>query len=340
MTGSTDSVVVGVLEKSATGGELASSRAADLQHLANRLILRAGSLTDHELGWRLAVRAISMISPIFPAETTYIHRFESGAAFSAPLGDGYYAGLQVPDGTYEEEMIRALDLLASDNRIFFVDGGSNRGFFPSYLSTKLAGGIAFEAADRMANWIEVNLALNAQCPVNLRRNALWSNSGELLSFSTHDRLHPGGGISSVSHAVEKSSESTEWTVNEVETLTIDDALAHSADWQSLSEESDVLLVIKLDVEGAELEALKGSQSALAHERTILLYEQHSSDYNDAVYEYVASHGMMQFMMLADGLQEVRSFDDVRPFLDSKESLGFNILACNSSLAGLPLFAAS
>lgn len=326
-----NNVRVGILSGTANAPEIVDNRIATAQHKLNCALMKIGRLPNNELGRRLSVRAISEIAKIFPEETAFLHRFNSGSTFCAPLGDGYYSSLQTPNGVYEAEVTWFIDKVLEDFRVVFVDGGSNRGFFPSYLADRVESCVAIEAAERMGDWVERNLAMN-RLPNSSRlaRNALWSESGEELDFSSHPRLHPGGGISAVAHAVKKAGEKTTWETATVVSISVDEAVNNLTSWPEIEQSDNAILIVKLDVEGAELQALDGATDSLAHERTLIVYEQHSSDYDDGVFHRLAELGKRQFMITPGELVPLQTFSDVTKFLDTRKSLGFNVLACDLS----------
>ena len=125
-----------------------------------------------------------------------------------------------------------------------IDGGGCWGDTALYLSHKVGptGRVhCFEFSPDNLPTLESNLALNPTLrqTIHLERNALWSSSGESLSFN------PAGPGTRVGNSGGSFS---------VQTLNIDDLAAR--------EKLSRVDFIKMDIEGAELNALKGAEKTI------------------------------------------------------------------------------
>ena len=131
-----------------------------------------------------------------------------------------------------------------------IDGGGCWGDTALYLAHKVGprGRVhCFEFSPDNLPTLEANLALNPSLAERIRieRHALWSKSGEHLSFNPAGpgtRVGSGGGGGTY----------------QVSTLTIDDLAAR--------EKLPRVDFIKMDIEGAELDALRGAERTLRTHR--------------------------------------------------------------------------
>lgn len=138
------------------------------------------------------------------------------------------------------------------------DVGSNAGGLALMMS-RLVGPrgivLAFEASPRIVDKTHYNL-VNAGCHnVTLFHKAVWRRSGELVNMAPGDHLNDhvqegsGGGMT-------------------VRTIALDD-LASAGDFRPS--------FIKMDIEGAEFDALQGMKRLLAEVRPVLVLEQSPED---------------------------------------------------------------
>jgi len=87
------------------------------------------------------------------------------------------------------------------------------------------------------------------------------------------------------------------------------------------------IILKLDVEGYELPALKGARRVLQG-RALAIYEEHGSRRSCEPTQMLLADGFDVFFMEADSLVPVRSVADVAARM-SNEHRGYNLLATRS-----------
>jgi len=126
------------------------------------------------------------------------------------------------------------------NRVF-ADIGANLGSWTHPFAMRYWRVLAFEAYSR--NFEALSKKFAGSNYVELVRKAVWDESGKSVDFF-YDETRPG--IGSIRNNSEHFREETRETV---ETITIADALG---------EDLEKLELIKTDVEGAELQTLKGA----------------------------------------------------------------------------------
>lgn len=151
---------------------------------------------------------------------------------------------------YSPEESRVLESILAPGDVF-VDIGAHAGYF-SVLASSLVGEggnvLAFEPAPSMQELFRENLALNKLSNVRLFPYAASNESGQTTLFlaGTH------AGASSL-----RSLESATTEEIKVETVLVDQCLE--------PEIRDRVKLVKLDIEGAELLALKGMRNLLERE---------------------------------------------------------------------------
>ncbi|MHB8468720.1 MAG: FkbM family methyltransferase [Gaiellaceae bacterium] len=149
------------------------------------------------------------------------------------------------------ELIREL-LSAGDT---FVDGGANIGLFTLVAAEAVGAAgrvIACEPSPETAEMLRSNVSLNGFVWVSVHEAALAERPGREAFWS----FEPGAGLSSFApEAVEGAQR------REVDVTTLDELVAGAP-----------VRLVKLDLEGAELRALRGARRTLAHVRPDLLLE--------------------------------------------------------------------
>jgi FkbM family methyltransferase len=135
----------------------------------------------------------------------------------------------------------------------FVDAGAHVGTFTVLGGTLVGPGgrvIAFEANTSNVEWLEQNLSMNYLNNVELRQAAAWSHATE-VEFQAPARHTGIGWVGSEDDGVRVDSEFSTISIT-----------AQPLD----SLEVDRIDVLKLDVEGGELEVLTGAQRLLEERR--------------------------------------------------------------------------
>ncbi len=156
-------------------------------------------------------------------------------------------------GLYESEKVEAFRCFLSPGDSV-VDAGVNKGYF-SLLAARLVGPagtvFAFEPHPENCKWFLKSVAANGYRHVNLVRAALGATNGVTELYL---------GEKSGWHSLKQNSENQP-SLN-VNILQLDDALARMGNPR--------IKLIKIDVEGAELEVLRGALSTLANTSPLVL----------------------------------------------------------------------
>lgn len=162
-------------------------------------------------------------------------------------------------GTYEQDLQRAIQDWVEPGYVIY-DLGANIGYV-SLLFARVTGSdgqvFAFEPLPANQERLQKNLALNNDLKVTLIPNAISDKNG-----STTFMVHSSGGMGKLKDAAGRE----QGFANEisVQTIALDDfASTHPAPH-----------LVKIDIEGGEVLALRGMQSLLKNERPILFLELH------------------------------------------------------------------
>jgi FkbM family methyltransferase len=155
-------------------------------------------------------------------------------------------------------MLALHEVLSSD--AVCIDGGANIGVLTLALALYAPRGrvIAFEPSQRCLPYLRYNLELNTVVNAHVEPLGLWSHPGTLMLNG--DPRHPGGAY------VGKADPTT---VPEQIHVTSIDSWANEAGLTRLD-------LLKLDIEGAELQALEGASRTIASLRPSVLCEVNAS----------------------------------------------------------------
>jgi FkbM family methyltransferase len=165
-------------------------------------------------------------------------------------------------GTTEPAVQAALLALVQPGMVVY-DIGANVGFFTVILA-RLVGPtgrvVAFEPLVRNVDWLHHNMRVNGFDQVEVRSAAVGATSG-ITSFLTSTE-NTWGSLASSGKSVASPA-----GVVDVSVIALDDLAATDAPRPHL---------LKIDIEGGEVDALRGAAAFLERERPILLVELHST----------------------------------------------------------------
>lgn len=161
-------------------------------------------------------------------------------------------------GTWDEQGIKFLKNHLKSGDVFF-DIGANIGCY-SLVASKLVGSEgkvhSFEPVSEVYNRLLFNIELNQLKNITVNRKAVFETS-ETLEFFVSSKENKG--MSSIFHHDTESGE-----IQKVEAITIDEYI----------EKTDIQRIdmIKIDIEGAELFALKGMKTTLRKFKPVIIME--------------------------------------------------------------------
>jgi FkbM family methyltransferase len=212
----------------------------------------------HQFRWPILRRLVNKTAaPLRSGQRTIAHGVGAGLQFNAGGGNpGYVLGTTEPD------LQQRLSELLRPGAVFY-DVGANVGFF-SAIAARLVGRegrlVAIEPSPPTAERLRRNMELNGFDHVTVVEAAASARPGR-AAFSVQP-LHRSAG--SRLSAISRPPHASETTV---ETVTID---------QLIDDGMPPPDVIKLDIEGAEVDALAGMVTTLRRARPTVLCETHGT----------------------------------------------------------------
>ncbi|WP_122520233.1 MULTISPECIES: FkbM family methyltransferase [Pannonibacter] len=219
-----------------------------------------------DLGFSHAAR---LIRCLLPSRRKVAVRFTQDMTFCFPYGDGYWGLLLDPRDTYEEE-VEALLLAVKDCEYAFIDCGANYGYWSLKVTSERFGrhkAAAIELDPASFALLEANVAANGGRVTCLNR-AVAGRDDDVLRF--YGAKHEARSVVPQAGVEPKG---------EVLSVTLD----RLVDDGHIPQEGP--LVLKLDVEGIEIEALRGGVALLMRD-VLVIYEEHGSDRSHAVSRYL------------------------------------------------------
>jgi FkbM family methyltransferase len=253
------------------------------------------------------------------------HRVADDTEIPVPVGDIYWNTLLEQE--YEPDVAAALRRnLAPD--VHFVDCGANIGYWSMTVRHHCASVVAVEASPRTYRRLQDNAALNGALDgadgdrVTLLNRAVWRTSGELLEIREHDVHHAAASVTGETIGFESET----WSSSRVESISLGDLVERHlpADGSAV--------VIKLDVEGAENEAMDGLGETAASRPVLVVYEDHGGDPSCRVTRHLHELGYTTADL---DTGETLTLDDVAA-RKTDPAVGYNFAAMSSSVSVSPV----
>ena len=211
-----------------------------------------------------------------------------------------------------------------DSEGAFLDCGANIGYWSIFASERITEPrrvVAVEPGAHTFGRLLDNLELNDR-RFTCVQAALESESGQDVDFLT-ERGHAGARIKPDDYEIGEKKVHIE----RVKTITIDDLCQ-----QNLSTNFSGPLIIKLDVEGAEVAALKGAITTLRERRVLLIYEDHGSDLSCRTSQFVFDELGFEIYLVDDGIiHNIGSVEEIRA-VKTNPFTGYNFFACSPNTA--------
>lgn len=217
------------------------------------LLALSGEIQSRQIEMKLgAIRNYKGLQPYFPDKylafpfiggKIYLNIKESNMMLARALG------------IYEPEKTETITALLKPDQTF-IDIGGNKGDF-SLLAAKITGSkgqvLTFEPEPENCHWFNESIQLNQYSNIRLFDIALSDSNGKAQLFL---------GEKSGWHSLVSSQGKTDNSTIEVEKRTLD----------SILNESNIqkVDVIKIDVEGAEMEVLLGAEDTLKNNTNLIL----------------------------------------------------------------------
>ena len=249
---------------------------ANLWERTAALALATGSKISSHFSHMGYIACANLLAKTLPRRNIAI-RLNSDAVFEFPYGDGYWSKLLNRSYNYEDE----LEILFADSvdvDYTLLDCGANFGYWSVLVSSKPFGShraIAIEPSGQNYPKLANNARINGdrfeilKCAIGAARGTARLTGTKHEAFSIAGHASAGG---------------EEVPVIALDNLIDDGKVAGSGKF-----------LIKLDVEGVEIEAIKGGTRLLQAD-SVIMCEEHGSDRSHAVSRYILEHTPLKLMV--------------------------------------------
>jgi FkbM family methyltransferase len=238
---------------------------ANLWERTAALALSAGSKISSRFSHRGYIHCANLLRKALPERNIAI-RLNADAVFEFPYGDGYWSKLLNRSYHYEDEL-ELLFLGSVDVDYTLIDCGANYGYWSVLVSSAPYGShraIAIEPSSENFTKLANNARVNGgrfdvmKCAIGAARGSAYLTGTKHEAFSIAGSANGG---------------------EQVPVMALDDLI----DDGKVSASGKYL--IKLDVEGVEIEAIKGGKRLLTTD-SVILCEEHGNDRNHTVSRYI------------------------------------------------------
>jgi len=273
--------------------------------------LTLGSKISSNFSHRGYNRCANLLRKTLPARDIEI-KLNDDATFAFPYGDGYWSKLLNRTFSYEDE----LDLLfhaSADVDYTLLDCGANYGYWSVLVSSKPFGShkaIAIEPSGQNFPKLANNARINGnrfeamKCAIGAARGTA------RLSGTKHEAFSIAG----------DQSDGEEVPVLALDNLLDDGKIA-----------PDGKYLIKLDVEGVEIEAMKGG-ARLMQGDSVLLCEEHGNDPAHTVSRYILEQTPLKLIVYDPRSNRLETVTDLSILDRIKVSthVGYNVFGTASA----------
>jgi len=269
--------------------------------------------------WFLMSRVTVVLREIFRRSNKAVFQVFGCRSIEISLADDYWVPSIMLGHENEREILAVLPQVLDEGSLF-IDVGANVGWWSLYASTIIpdpARIVAIEPAASTYHDLTRNCELN-QNPFTCRRAAVWNKGGESLSLRFSERSREGAHVQWDGGPRGRYFDQTE----QVSSVCLDEIVEDSPRPASS-------LVLKLDVEGVEVQALRGLQRKLS-EVDVIIYEDHGNDPGAGATSAIMRLGFEVYFGSRFGhMRLVRSIGDVQT-IKRNARIGYNFFAVRPS----------
>lgn len=287
-------------------------KGANLWERTAAMALVTGSKISSHFSHRGYIACANLLRKALPERNIAI-KLNADAIFEFPYGDGYWSKLLDRSFRYEDE----LELLfrhSADVDYSLIDCGANYGYWSVLVSSSPFGShkvIAVEPSSQNFAKLANNAKVNGN-RFELMQCAIGAGRGTAhLSGAKHEAFSIAGGE-------DASGE-------DVPVIALDDLLEDG----KLSESGKYL--IKLDVEGVEVEAIKGGARLLRTD-SVILCEEHGSDPEHTVSRYILEQTPLKLIVYDPRSERMETVTELSILDRIKVStnIGYNVFGTASA----------
>ena len=285
---------------------------ANLWERTAALALTTGSKISSHFSHRGYIGCANLLRRTLPERNIAI-RLNPDATFEFPYGDGYWSKLLNRSYHYEDE----LELLfrgAIDVDYTLLDCGANYGYWSVLVSSAPFGShkaIAIEPSSQNFAKLGNNAVINGN-RFELMKCAIGATRGTAhLSGTKHEAFSIAG--------------STDVRGEEVPVIALDDLLSDG----KIAAGGKYL--IKLDVEGVEIDAIKGGQKLLAGD-SVIMCEEHGNDPDHTVSRYILEQTPLKLIVYDPRSNRLETVTELSILDRIKVSthVGYNVFGTSSA----------
>ncbi|GAC1341164.1 MAG: FkbM family methyltransferase [Beijerinckiaceae bacterium] len=278
------------------------------------LALQAGSVITQHYGHRGYRLGCKVVAPVVGRRDIVV-RLNDDADFAIPFGDGYWSRILNSRYDYEEE-IEAFLRSAADLRYAFVDCGANFGYWSVLASSRPFGSqptLAVEASSENAKRLQTNAHLNGD-------RFRWLNAAIGAK---------AGGFARVTGARHETLGTIALAENEPDAVSVVSLDSLAADGLI---ETTIPVVIKLDVEGIEIDALTGAKGLMQGD-CVVICEEHGADATHGVTRHLVNEMSLSVFVFDPTscrfirLEGIERLDRIKKY----GWVGYNVFATSSAL---------
>lgn len=290
-------------------GQISQTRLPSAFGLSLMRLAAKATKPNEYVGLSLATR---LVRSLLPSEQRIEVQLLPDTRFEFPYGDGYWSCLLDNTCSYSPECETFLKAM-KDVNYAFIDCGANYGYMSVIVTSEEYGNkpsISIEPDPDTFNILKRNQELNS-ARFEIVNKAVFSKSGETVSL--HGAKHEARSI---------LNEDGQCQSGKIETLALND-LSH---W--LESAGKPATILKLDVEGVEIDAMAGADQLLDQD-VLVIYEEHGADNTDSVSRYMSDTlGMKLFWVDETGCHEIKTAEQIKA-IKRNPRVGYDFIATRS-----------
>ena len=249
---------------------------------------------------------------VFPSTRSIQAKLSDDTLFEFPYGDAYWGRLLDNSQTYTPNITGFLKSINSIDYAF-IDCGANFGYMSALVSGRDYGSkpaIAIEADSNSFLLLKRNQQLN-DLRFDILHNAVFSKSGEVVNM--HGAKHEARSI---------LPDNGDISGTPVITLKLDELQS----WYKNTNQPKLLL--KLDVEGVEIEAIKGAVELIRND-TLIMFECHGNDpSHEVTRHFMEKLKMPTFFPNNAGCKRLERVEELNA-IKRHRRIGYDLLATNA-----------
>ena len=264
-------------------------------------------------------RVHSLLGKIFNAHSD-TRVSEHAFSFTYPSNDYYWNRLLDVKWQYEPEIDIFLRAIAKVP-FAFLDLGANFGYWSAHVGAGVYGKhlcVAVEPSTSAYEYLERN-SVGLPNEVRTRRFAIDEISGKKIVL--YGNRHAGRSID------ENWAGASRMTSNEVESVSIDQLVKNES-----IELKSTPLIVKLDVEGAELRAIKGAAAVIAADSIFIVEDAERNDLSEAISVLHAELGCTVYVYQNHAFKRFSTREEIVAYKREMQSLqvvGLNMFVTKS-----------